>query len=310
MFDIVKDCYNSYDEKLKSVKLKDLSAIYIKPNAKGDFLFFERFNDFWTYETKDGKYDYKIDLESTVEDLIEQLKNSYEFSDDYFTIRVYDFINNDENHPNFIKLIIPGNRKLMDQEIFGNYELNRLKELNEEINKEDSEELEKFLTQMTILSSDVSQIVRLISSQAHTNETLRFTMNLVSSILGNIPITAITDLDISEKDWIAYEEISRNDKIKEYLELEDHEITDMFVNIRCTRILKVVYKNTENEETFTDYFDIHSKIFVNENDHKAYFNKESIENITLPWTFTPTNEVSITDETKKEDMIPLEEVSI
>ena len=302
MFDIVKDSYNEYNDTLKDVKLSDLSAIYIKPQKNSNFFyFFERYDDFWTYETVDGKFDYKIDNESTVAHLINQLKNTHDFDED-FIIRVYGYV--DEGTADYIKLIVPGHRKLMNQEVFGNFELSRLREVNSKLFEGNDEEALQFNNQMDVVSTDVSQIVRLISAQAHTNETLQLTMRLVSQILANIPITAIDDEPYSIKDWVTYKQVEEDDSlVRKNVALDGYEIEEIYFNIRCTRIVKVIYKNIETSETETHYYDTHACVFIDPESHETYWSQNSIENVDLPWNFTPVKEIMISDDKMKEDMI-------
>lgn len=304
MLDFVKDCYHNYEE-VKDVELDKLSGIYILSGHNTIFL--ERFNDIWTYETIKGKYDYKLNGMKTVGDIINQLKSSHEIEDDNFTIRLYDFVN--ENVPDFIKLIIPGHRKLINQEIFGNYELSRLREVNLDAYKDDPDMSEKFLKQMDIVNSDVSQIVRLISSQAHTNETLNLTMKMVSNILASIPLTPITDDKMSEKDWVDFDTVEEASSIKEYFDMEGYETTKVYLNIRCSRIVKVYYKNINNGEEEYHYYDTYERIFIDRKENEAYFGKMSIGEIDLPWSFRPTEEVTIDDEDLKKDLVKVTEIN-
>jgi len=300
MFDIVKDVYNTYDDELKKVKLKDLSAIYLKINSNEQILF-ERFNDFWTFETKDGKFDYKINNESTFEELINQLKNNYQF-DDNFTVRVFSYLRkNDKSIPEFTKLIIPNRRKNINQELFGDFELRRMFEVHCDLYKDEPEKLEDFKVQMDVVGQDVMQIVSLISAQAHTSETLNFTMNLVSSILASYPLTPITDEEKYKDDWVDINTINSketNEYITKLLELDDMTIESIFINMRCTRIIKVNYKNNKNE-IVTEYYDIAASIFIDDEEKVAYHGEQSITSITLPWMFVQTNEVMLDDEMKK-----------
>lgn len=303
MFDVIKDAYNEYNDSVKKIKINELCGIYIKPNAEKS-LFFEKYNDFWTYEDNDSnKYDYKFDENATIESLVEQLKNNYTF-DDEFKIRLYDkdFM--------FIKTIYPGNRKLISKELFGNYELNRLREVNENIYKDDPEALKVFENQMKIVYTDVSQLVRLISSQAHTNETLRITMSLAQSILAGVPITDITDDNLSKDDWVTTDEIDNTETLKNYLEIDGYTIKEIYTNIRCTRIIKVIYTNNETNEDEVFYYDTNASVYIDTNENEAYFGKESIASIEMPWSFTPINEVTF-DETNislKDNMIKFSDV--
>jgi hypothetical protein len=308
MFDIVKDSYNEYSDDLKKIPIKDLSAIYVKPKKNSaEFFFFEKYNDFWTYENTEGKFDYKFNDDATLESLINQLKEKTEF-DEKFTLRIYDYIN--ENTADYIKLILPGRRRLMNQELFGNYELNRLREVNEELLKDATpDERDSFEKQMDVVNTDVSQIVRLISAQAHTPETLRLTMTMVSQILANVPITPIDDKEEYSKDWATFDQVMENaDNIKKYIKLEDHTIEEMYLNIRCTRIIKVVYKNTKTNETEIYYYDTNGTVFIDPTTNEAYWGEHSIETVDLPWQFAPVKEVMLTDKDNKDDYIKFSEV--
>ena len=310
MFDIVKDYFNEYNDQLKQVPMKNLSAIYIKPKKDShEFLFFERYNDFWTYENVNGKYDYKIDENATIEDLVNQLKGNFEF-DENFTVRIY--LIDDNNNSDFIKLIIPGHRRHMNQEFFGMFELERLKEVNEELlenDNADEETKQEFLRQMEIVNTDVCQIIRLISAQAHTSETIKLTMNLVSQILSNIPITPIEDKEKYFKDWITFEQAMENpDRIKKFIELDDHVIEEMYLNIRCTRIVKVIYKNIKTNEKETIYYDTASTVFIDPKTNEAYWGEKSIETIDLPWRFVPVKELMLNDNDKIEEFVKFSEM--
>lgn len=312
MFDIVNDGYNNYDENLKKVKLSELSAIFIKPKMfSSEFFFFERFNDIWTYENIENKYDYKISNDETVETIVEQLKNDNKISDD-FVIRVYTLFNKDK--ADFIKFVLPGGRRnLLNKELFAEYELKRLGDVNYDIVKEqDSEEaIEKFKHDMNIVHSDVTQLIRVFSAQAHTNESLNMTFRLVSQILSEIPLTAITDDGkYDEGDWRHYSELDNKDdsKIKEYLDLEGFEITDIKVNIRLMRIVRVEYKNLVTLEKEVHYYDILSSIFIDSKTGEPYWHKEqSIENIELPWDYRNTNEIVLGEDANLEEYIKYSE---
>lgn len=298
MFDIVKDCYNEYDENLKKVKLNDLSAIYFCNNSNNNYLFFEKYNNFWTYENNKGKYDYKINDDNfTIENLVNQLIES-KLLENNFTIRVFDYIN---NQADYIKFILPGKRKLINQELFGNYELSRLDSLNSDLYKDNEEELKKFKNEMKIVASDVGQIVRLISAQGHTNETLKLTMTLVSNILANIPITDITDDEMSKNDWVDFDEVENNEELKEYFKVNGLTIKTVLLNIRCTRIVKVIYTNNKTNDEEIVYYDTHARIYIDSDEKEAYFGELSIDEIEMPWAFKPTEEV-LFDEKNKEDM--------
>lgn len=307
MFDIVKDYFNTYNDELKKVKLSELVAIYIKPNNENFFLF-ERFNEEWMYENKNGKFDYKIDKDATIEDLIENLKKDCNFDED-FIIRVYSYIN--EKIPDFVKVIMPARRKLFNQEYFAEFELERLRKLNTELYKNDEEQLKEFNKHMEVVASDVNQIVRLISAQSHNEDTLKLTMSLVSQILAGVPITAIDDNEICEKDWITFKTANENDSnIKKYINLEDTEniVEEVYLNIRCPRIIKVIYKNNITSETYNEYYDSTNIIFVDPETKNNYWGENSIASINIPWNFEPIKEVMISDDDMKKDLIPIEEV--
>lgn len=303
MLDIVKDLYHDY-EQIKDVELSKLSGIYIKSGKIN--VWFEKFKNMWTYETPEGKFDYKIDDTATLETLINQLLEAGTIKEG-FTVRVYEYVNGET--PEFIKLIIPGRRKLAQQEIAGNFELSRLRDINMNLYKDDPEMTEKFLAQMDVVNSDVSQIVRLISSQAHNEETLNLTMRMVSNILAGIPLTDITDDEISKMDWVDFDQVPESQDIKEYFEMEGYEVTKVYLNIRCTRVVKVFYKNLKTNEEEYHYYDTYERIFIDSTTHEPYFGEMSIGEIDMPWTFRPTEEVLMeADEIKENKLVKFNEI--
>lgn len=306
MIDITKDSYNIYNEELKKSILKNISAIYIlpQPSKSNYFYFFERFNGLWTYETIDGKYDYKIDDEATLETLIEELKKTREFDED-FIIKVFDYSiskDNKEKYENFIKFILPGKRNLIDYEIFADLELRRLVEYNKENIPE--EDLNAYYNEMSIFITDVSQVLRVLSAQGHTPGTLRNVMNTVTRIVNNATLSPIVDDDNYPEDWVNVKTLNKEYKLGTFLDLDGYDIEDIYVNRRCTRLVKVTYKSMEDENKFeTNYYDTASVIFIDEEENKAWVGKESIENIDLPWNYRPINEAPFDEKMKESNEV-------
>ena len=80
MFDIVIDGNTELNEKFLNHPINEYAAIYLKA-SETDFAFFERYNDIWTWETKEGKYQYIMHENYLAKDFIEDMKTKFNFKD-------------------------------------------------------------------------------------------------------------------------------------------------------------------------------------------------------------------------------------
>lgn len=290
MTNFIIDGNTVLNEETLNLDIQKLKAIYVHCNDDGDYAFFNHVtmdDNIWTWEYKKGTFKYDFPDKYTVRDFISAVKyKDFLKCDDSFFIRIY------ENENDINTFVMSNNGRIPYTENFAIRELDKLKSYNlSQIKDEDKEE---FIKTFDVISNDIKQIIKLISAQGHNSDSIGFVMRTLESLFRMIPLTEIDDDPV---DWLELDDA--DDESKKIFSVEGSEVKSLSVNKRATNIVRVEY------DTHTSYFD-NRAVLYNYNG-KLYFDpKTSINEVELPWKFTPSKIEDVTNEEDIANMIPLD----
>jgi len=308
MFSIVIDGKTEINESFLTHPINDYAGIYVEMNPN-NYAWFERFDKTWTWETKDGKYSYNFPDNYLGEDFLDEMTNKLEGKpNDNMFIRVY------EKENDLRKTISVSRGRYPFTEFLAHIEMDRLGKENikaiyadPEIDEDKKEEaILEFADSHNIISEDVEQIIRLLSAQGHNDESLKFTLNAVESIIRGIPLSPVMDNVTTDEYKSEWAEVQSDEKEYEYiLNLISKYITDenpiknIYLNVRANNIIKVHYENNDYK-----YFNIRTEMYT-KNGKEWFISKDDITEVTMPWKFVTPNQNQIDNDADTSDLIPI-----
>ena len=276
--ELVMDGRNGISDELRNTAMKEFAAVYFKVNSHTNILFLRvgEGDSNFVHFVNNNLYNYEMEKETTLGEIIEQIHSNYKFDDINLSGR------------NSYMRIFPTSQSL---QIFimnetGNDRLFSFAESELEILKKkiaktipSEEETDEFNSFQNALNLNVLQVLSVFISQHHTAKSLSFVMSSVDAALRAFPLS---EIDVDDE-WIKDESSS------------DEEVTCYF-NKRCTNVVKRVVTTVDEDGTTNEnitYVNTTATLFTSdkedEDEEKYYFNEElSSETITLPWKFELT----------------------
>lgn len=288
MMNFIIDGNTILNEETLNMNVQDCAGIYVHCNNEGDYAYFEKFDKTWVWENKMGKYDYHFPDTYTIKEFIEDMKNNELLHcDNNFFIRIY------ENSDDLNKFVMSAKGRIPYTEQFAFHELDKLKEFN--LNQIDNEDEKiEFIKTFDIIANDIKQIIKIISAQGHTSESIGFIMRTLESLFRMIPLTEVDDCP---DDW---QEIDVDDNIRETYNVENADIEKCFINKRSTNIIKIEYSD------HVSFFD--NRHFLYNYNGKLYFDPvTSIVEVEMPWRFVGPEIRNVENEEELNGMISLDD---